>query len=150
MDAVKAGCTPAVTVRGAAEGVTAALKTAGRGKRPARTEYDATYRKKRQAQSDAQFESWGEKMEKVGKIWTETPEAALTRHLTAMKGEDKISMEDALLLSEYFIATNKETDFCTFFAGLGPELKDDILLKKIPQARQWITQRGGGTCSGSN
>ena len=55
MAAVKAGCIAAVGVRAAVEGVVATLKTTGRGKHVTLREYDASCRKKRQAQTDAEF-----------------------------------------------------------------------------------------------
>ena len=69
------------------------------------------------------------------------PRAALARYLSRMRQAKKISVEQALTLIDYFIATSGVTQIHDFFAGLHREDKDAVILAELPVAEQWKKER---------
>ena len=140
MAAAQAGCNVAATVRAAAEGAAAAaavVKASSKDKRTANKEYDVAYKRRRQAESDAKLERSVDKMAEVSKLWNDTPPAVLSRRVSQMRVDGKITPEEALLILDYFIATDKETGFTNFFAGMMEAERDGAILTRLKPARAW-------------
>ena len=56
-------------------------------------------------------------MAEGGRMWNDSPQAALSRHLTAMNKRGKISGDDMILLAEYFMATSGHSKVHDYIQG---------------------------------
>ena len=136
--AVKAGLGATAAIKAAAEGAAAALKSTLREKRECRGEVENVHKRKKTALSDSKLQQSVDKMAEVGRMWNDSPQAALSRHLTGMNKRGKISGDEMILLMEFFMATSGQTKVHDYVQGLEDDYKDRLIMSQVVEAQQWL------------
>ena len=77
-------------------------------------------------------------MAEVGRMWNDSPQAALSRHLTGMNKRGKITGDDMIVLMEFFMATSGQTKIHDYVQGLEDDFKDRLIMSQIGDAQQWL------------